>query len=52
MTFACRTLRVCDIALRSAADSSENVTDDLNVQFHLEKAILVLSNHLERMEPL
>jgi hypothetical protein len=50
MTFACRTLRVCDIALRSAADSGSNVTDEANVRF--QEATQVLSNYLERMEPL
>jgi hypothetical protein len=51
MTFACRTLRVCDIALRSAADSGLKVSDEANARF--KEATQALSNHLvERTEPL
>jgi hypothetical protein len=50
MSFSCRVLQVCDISLRSAADSGSKGADEANARF--EEAIQVLSNYLERMEPL
>ncbi|KAH9037016.1 hypothetical protein EDB84DRAFT_1481771 [Lactarius hengduanensis] len=41
-----RVLRVCDIALRSAADSGTEVTDEANQRF--KEAIQVLSRYSER----
>ncbi|KAN0133581.1 hypothetical protein V8E53_008749 [Lactarius tabidus] len=41
-----RTLRVCDLALRSAANSGTRVTDETNARF--EEATRILSNHSVR----
>ncbi|KAH8999891.1 hypothetical protein EDB86DRAFT_618186 [Lactarius hatsudake] len=41
-----RVLRVCDLALRSAADSGMEVTDEANQRF--KEATQVLSNYSER----
>ncbi|KAI9438915.1 hypothetical protein H4582DRAFT_2142014 [Lactarius indigo] len=45
-----RMRRVCDLALRSAADSGTKVTDEANARF--KEATQVLSKHLERTHPL
>lgn len=50
MTFLGRTFRVCDIALRSAAESGTKVTDEANARFR--EAIHELSIHSERRLPL
>jgi hypothetical protein len=42
--------RLCDLALRSAADSGTNVTDEANARF--EKATLALCDHSERQRRL
>jgi hypothetical protein len=39
---------MCDIALRSAADSGAKVTDEANAQF--EEATQVLSSYSERAQ--
>ncbi|KAH9167525.1 hypothetical protein EDB89DRAFT_119961 [Lactarius sanguifluus] len=44
-----RTLRVCDIALRSAADSGKGVTDEANTCF--EEATQVLCKYSKRFYP-
>ncbi|KAF8271176.1 hypothetical protein EI94DRAFT_1721043 [Lactarius quietus] len=41
-----RILRLCDLALRSAADSGTKVTDKTNIRF--EKATQILSGHFKR----
>ncbi|KAF8260501.1 hypothetical protein EI94DRAFT_1748287 [Lactarius quietus] len=46
MTCYCRISRVCDIALRSAANSGTKVTDEANARF--KEATQVLSSHSER----
>lgn len=45
-----RLLRVCDLALRSAADSGVKVTEEANARFN--EATRILSEHSERMHRL
>ncbi len=49
LTFPCRVLRVCDLALRSAANSGTEVTDEANQRF--KEATQVLSRYSERWHP-
>ncbi|KAH9037017.1 hypothetical protein EDB84DRAFT_1577669 [Lactarius hengduanensis] len=44
-----RVLRICDLALRSAADSGKEVTDEANQRF--KEATQVLSRYSERWHP-
>ena len=46
LTFSCRLRKVCDLALRSAADSGTKATDEANALF--KRATEVLGNYSER----
>ena len=48
MTFSCRAFRMCDIALRSAADSGAKVTEEADARF--KEATKVLSSYSERTQ--
>ena len=49
LTFSCRVLRLCDLALHSAADSGNEVTEEANQRFN--EATQVLSRYSERWHP-
>ncbi|KAH9046545.1 hypothetical protein EDB84DRAFT_656871 [Lactarius hengduanensis] len=52
LTSSCRILRVCDLALRSAADSGTEVTDEANARFKEASRVLSSrSGRKRRMNP-
>lgn len=50
LTFSCRMCRLCDLALRSAADSGTKVTNEADARF--SEAIQMLSSHSARIRRL